>query len=93
MLNNGGPRYKGSSLERQMNQDVLWCVLILILLCLIGAIGCKLWLNIFNNLESPFRTDHSEGIEAFLAFWTYIIILQVSSFLKKVEMWLNYVQL
>ncbi|XP_044255059.1 phospholipid-transporting ATPase VD isoform X2 [Tribolium madens] len=77
MLNNGGPRYKRSSLERQMNQDVLWCVLILIVLCLIGAIGCKLWLNIFNRLEPPFKTEHSEGTEAFLAFWTYIIILQI----------------
>jgi phospholipid-translocating ATPase len=77
MLNNGGPRYKRSALERQMNQDVLWCVLILIVLCLIGAVGCKLWLNLFDRLEPPFRTDDSESMEAFLAFWTYIIILQI----------------
>lgn len=77
MLNNGGPRYKRSTLERQMNQDVLWCVLILIILCLIGAIGCKLWLNLFDKLGYPFRTEYSETMEAFLAFWTYIIILQI----------------
>ncbi|XP_017779873.1 PREDICTED: probable phospholipid-transporting ATPase VD isoform X2 [Nicrophorus vespilloides] len=78
MLNNGGPRYKRSSLEKQMNQDVLWCVLILIFLCVIGAIGCKLWLSTYTNLQEPFRPDgYSDSSEAFLAFWTYIIILQI----------------
>lgn len=77
MLNNGGPRYKRSSLERQMNQDVLWCVLILIILCIIGAIGCKLWLSVFNQWDPPFKSEHEPSFEAFLAFWSYIIILQV----------------
>jgi phospholipid-translocating ATPase len=45
MLNNGGPRYKRSRLERQMNTDVIWCVIILLVLCCLGAIGCKLWLD------------------------------------------------
>lgn len=78
LLNNGGPRYKRSSLEKQMNQDVVWCVLILILMCVLGAIGCKLWLLAFPDLKSPFRED-SDQVESFLAFWTYVIILQVSS--------------
>ena len=26
MLNNGGPRYKRSKLERQMNIEIVWCV-------------------------------------------------------------------
>lgn len=43
MLNNGGPRYKRSKLERQMNMDVIWCVLMLLVMCCIGAVGCKLW--------------------------------------------------
>lgn len=76
MLNNGGPRYKRSSLEKQMNQDVIWCVIILILLCLIGAIGCKLWLNSYDSLPEPYKISSDSG-EAFLAFWTYIIILQI----------------
>uniref|UniRef100_A0AAR5PE88 Phospholipid-transporting ATPase n=1 Tax=Dendroctonus ponderosae TaxID=77166 RepID=A0AAR5PE88_DENPD len=76
LLNNGGPRYKRSSLEKQMNQDVVWCVLILILMCILGAIGCKLWLLAFPDLKSPFR-EESDQIEAFLAFWTYVIILQI----------------
>ena len=39
MLNNGGPRYKRSKLERQINSEVLYCVFILFGLCLIGAVG------------------------------------------------------
>lgn len=43
LLNNNGPRYKRSKLERQMNADVLWCVLILLIMCLFSAIGkCSL---------------------------------------------------
>ncbi|KRT84629.1 hydrolase [Oryctes borbonicus] len=78
MLNNGGPRYKRSSLEKQMNQDVIWCVLTLVILCIIGAVGCKLWLNTYYHLGEPFVSDGmSNSIEAFLAFWTYVIILQI----------------
>ena len=39
LLNNRGPRYKRSKLERQINRDVIWCVVLLILLCCGGAIG------------------------------------------------------
>ena len=39
MLNNNGPRYKRSKLERQMNVDVFWCVIILLVMCLFAAIG------------------------------------------------------
>lgn len=82
MLNNGGPRYKRSALERHMNQDVIWCVLVLIFLCVIGAIGCKLWLQAYPTLKEPFKLEGtSDSAEAFLAFWTYIIILQVTKIL------------
>ena len=39
MLNNGGPRSKRSKLERVMNRDVIWCVILLLLMCMIGSIG------------------------------------------------------
>lgn len=39
MLNNNGPRYKRSKLERQMNVDVFWCVVILLVMCLFAAVG------------------------------------------------------
>ncbi|XP_076273548.1 phospholipid-transporting ATPase VD isoform X2 [Rhynchophorus ferrugineus] len=77
LLNNGGPRYKRSSLEKQMNQDVIYCVLILIFLCIIGAIGCKLWLLSYSDLPEPFRSEYEPSTEAFLAFWIYVIILQI----------------
>ena len=39
MMNNSGPRYKRSQLEKRLNTDVLWCVLLLIIMCLTGAVG------------------------------------------------------
>uniref|UniRef100_A0A8C5RDX0 P-type ATPase N-terminal domain-containing protein n=1 Tax=Laticauda laticaudata TaxID=8630 RepID=A0A8C5RDX0_LATLA len=39
MLNTMGARYKRSKLEKRMNRDILWCVLLLIVMCFIGAIG------------------------------------------------------
>nr|CAD7407488.1 unnamed protein product [Timema cristinae] len=76
MLNNGGPRYKRSELERQMNLDVIWCVLILFVLCIIGAVGCKLWLSSYDVV--PFIPFASDPIyEGMLGFWTFVIILQV----------------
>ncbi|XP_071452403.1 phospholipid-transporting ATPase VD isoform X2 [Hetaerina americana] len=80
MLNNGGPRYKRSALERQMNVDVVWCVVILLVLCIVGAVGCKLWLSSYDDqpFSVPFIPYTSDpAIEGVLAFWTFIIILQV----------------
>lgn len=79
MLNNGGPRYKRSRLERQMNLDIIWCVLILIVLCIVGAVGCKLWLSTFKTTTSvPFLPDfNNSNYEGILTFLTFVIILQV----------------
>ncbi|XP_054000747.1 phospholipid-transporting ATPase VD [Hylaeus anthracinus] len=79
MLNNGGPRYKRSRLEKQMNRDVIWCVVILVVLCVIGATGCRLWLSDYSGLTFvpfiPVLQDPS--YESMLTFWTFVIILQV----------------
>ncbi|XP_053314399.1 phospholipid-transporting ATPase VD [Spea bombifrons] len=82
MLNNSGPRYKRSRLERSLNTDILWCVLILIVMCLIGAFGHGIWLAGFP--ESPiFTIVESSGqqtppaLAGFYMFWTMIILLQV----------------
>ena len=40
MLNDSGTRYKRSQVEKDINKDVVSCVIILFILCLIGAI-CK----------------------------------------------------
>lgn len=47
MLNNGGTRYKRSRLERRMNKEVIWCVVILFVMCLISATGSGLWQNYY----------------------------------------------
>ncbi|KAJ8727251.1 hypothetical protein PYW08_015648 [Mythimna loreyi] len=81
MLNNGGPRYKCSGLEKKMNTDVIWCVLVLLFLCCAGAVGCKMWLDKYyvnNVFNTPFITMVSKpAFEGLLIFWTYIIALQV----------------
>ncbi|XP_026466761.1 probable phospholipid-transporting ATPase VD isoform X2 [Ctenocephalides felis] len=78
MLNNGGPRYKRSKLERQMNTDVIWCVVILIVLCGIGATGCGLWLSSYIGQRVPFLIFEDNPLyEAMLTFWTFIIVLQI----------------
>ncbi|KAM8737013.1 phospholipid-transporting ATPase VD [Acanthopagrus schlegelii] len=77
MMNNSGPRYKRSQLEKRLNTDVLWCVLLLIIMCLTGAVGHGLWVK---NLKDPiFETDTetSPALAGFYVFWTMIIVLQV----------------
>lgn len=78
MLNNSGPRYKRSQLEQQMNYDVIWCVIILLILCVIGAIGCRMWLISFEGKSVYYLPlDYNPNFESFTTFWTFIIILQV----------------
>lgn len=83
MLNNNGPRYKRSKLERFMNRDIIWCIVILLVLCSVGAIGCALWLRSYENRKEvifiPYEQENRyiPAVEGFIAFWTYIIILQV----------------
>ncbi|EEC05352.1 ATPase, putative, partial [Ixodes scapularis] len=83
MLNNSGPRYKRSKLERFMNRDIIWCIVILLFLCSIGALGSALWLRSYEHRKEvifiAYEHDarYNPAIEGFIAFWTYIIILQV----------------
>ncbi|XP_007944174.1 phospholipid-transporting ATPase VA [Orycteropus afer afer] len=83
LLNNNGPRYKRSQLERQMNCDVLWCVLILICMSLFSAIGHGLWVWRHQEKKSSFDVLESDGsslspvIAAVYSFLTMIIVLQV----------------
>ncbi|XP_054996469.1 phospholipid-transporting ATPase VD [Sorex araneus] len=82
MLNNSGPRYKRSKLERRANTDVLWCVLLLVIMCLTGALGNGIWLNRYENIpffNIPEPDGHviSPVLAGFYMFWTMIILLQV----------------
>ncbi|XP_033891147.2 phospholipid-transporting ATPase VD-like isoform X1 [Acipenser ruthenus] len=82
MLNNSGPRYKRSKLERRLNVDVLWSVVLLLLMCLTTAIGHGIWLNNFAE-DPPFVVPEPNGkqthpaLAGFYMFWTMIIVLQV----------------
>lgn len=82
MLNNSGPRYKRSKLERRANTDVLWCVLLLVIMCLTGALGHGIWLSRYENIpffNIPEPDGHiiSPVLAGFYMFWTMIILLQV----------------
>ncbi|XP_006861984.1 PREDICTED: probable phospholipid-transporting ATPase VA [Chrysochloris asiatica] len=83
LLNNNGPRYKRSQLERQMNCDVLWCVFILVCMSLISAIGHGLWVWRYQEKKSLFDVPESDGkalspiLAAVYSFLTMIIVLQV----------------
>ncbi|XP_027691863.1 probable phospholipid-transporting ATPase VD [Vombatus ursinus] len=82
MLNNSGPRYKRSKLERRANTDILWCVLLLISMCFAGALGHGIWLSSYEpvpffNMPEPDGHYLSPALAGFYMFWTMIILLQV----------------
>lgn len=55
------------------------CVIILLVLCIIGAIGCRLWLSSFPKENVYFLPlgNLNANNEAWTTFWTDVIILQV----------------
>ncbi|XP_072486997.1 phospholipid-transporting ATPase VB isoform X2 [Notamacropus eugenii] len=81
MLNNSGPRYKRSKIERRMNIDIFFCVGILFLMCLFGAIGHGLWKGTFSEIPL-FDVPDANGsfppvaLQGFYMFLTMIILLQ-----------------
>ncbi|XP_006897103.1 PREDICTED: probable phospholipid-transporting ATPase VB-like [Elephantulus edwardii] len=82
MMNNSGPRYKRSKIERRMNTDIFFCIGLLFLMCLIGAIGHTLWNGSFEE-HPPFDVPDASGyflpvaLAGFYMFLTMIILLQV----------------
>lgn len=62
-----------------MNRDVKWCVVILTVLCVIGAFGCRLWLSAYMSLSLvPFLPVMQEPFyESILTFLIFVIIFQV----------------
>lgn len=86
LMNNSGPRYKRSKVERDLNLDVVSCVVILFILCFLGGVGCGFWTDrngFFNRHFTPGSTDADQPFvrkpvtEGFIRFWTFVIILQV----------------
>uniref|UniRef100_A0A3Q3IRB2 Phospholipid-transporting ATPase n=1 Tax=Monopterus albus TaxID=43700 RepID=A0A3Q3IRB2_MONAL len=81
MLNNSGARYKRSKLERKLNTDVIFCVILLFTMCLIGAVH-SLWLQALPGVP-PYLVPYSTGqldspaLSGFYMFFTMIILLQI----------------
>uniref|UniRef100_A0A8B9FGU3 Phospholipid-transporting ATPase n=1 Tax=Amazona collaria TaxID=241587 RepID=A0A8B9FGU3_9PSIT len=82
MLNNNGPRYKRSKMERQMNMDIFLCVGLLFVMCLVGAVGHGIWTSNFSE-HPPYDVPDENGnflspfLAGFYMFLTMIILLQV----------------
>ncbi|XP_012500252.1 PREDICTED: probable phospholipid-transporting ATPase VB [Propithecus coquereli] len=82
MLNNSGPRYKRSKIERRMNTDIFFCIGLLFLMCLIGAVGHILWNGTFEE-HPPFDVPEADGsflpfaLQGVYMFLSMIILLQV----------------
>uniref|UniRef100_A0AAX7TYK2 Phospholipid-transporting ATPase n=1 Tax=Astatotilapia calliptera TaxID=8154 RepID=A0AAX7TYK2_ASTCA len=77
MMNNSGPRYKRSKLEKHLNTDILWCVVLLFVMCLTAAIGHGLWMNSFKESIFQVDTETPPALAGFYIFWTMVIVLQV----------------
>lgn len=83
MLNNRGPRYKRSKIEQRMNVDIFFCVGLLFIMCLIGAIGHGVWNGTFVEHPSLYFIPDVNGnylapaLSGFYMFLTMIILLQV----------------
>uniref|UniRef100_A0A663MS95 Phospholipid-transporting ATPase n=1 Tax=Athene cunicularia TaxID=194338 RepID=A0A663MS95_ATHCN len=82
MLNNNGPRYKRSKIERRMNMDIFLCVGLLFMMCLVGAVGHGIWTGNFSEYP-PYDVPDENGnflspvLAGFYMFLTMIILLQV----------------
>ncbi|KGL88978.1 putative phospholipid-transporting ATPase VB [Charadrius vociferus] len=82
MLNNSGPRYKRSKIERRMNTDIFLCVGLLFVMCLVGAVGHGIWTGNFSE-HPPYDVPDANGsflspvLAGFYMFLTMIILLQV----------------
>ncbi|XP_076117823.1 phospholipid-transporting ATPase VD-like isoform X3 [Mytilus galloprovincialis] len=82
MLNNRSPRYKRSKLERRINRDVIYCVVLLLLMCFLSAIMSAVWLGAFEDSTIvpfiPFESEewYNPYFQGFVVFFTYIILFQ-----------------
>uniref|UniRef100_A0A3Q4N7M5 P-type ATPase N-terminal domain-containing protein n=1 Tax=Neolamprologus brichardi TaxID=32507 RepID=A0A3Q4N7M5_NEOBR len=69
--------YKRSKLEKHLNTDILWCVVLLFIMCLTAAIGHGLWMNSFKGSIFQVDTETPPALAGFYIFWTMVIVLQI----------------
>uniref|UniRef100_A0A8C5PZ90 Phospholipid-transporting ATPase n=1 Tax=Leptobrachium leishanense TaxID=445787 RepID=A0A8C5PZ90_9ANUR len=83
MLNNSGPRYKRSKLERRMNINIFCCIGMLFIMCLTGALGYGIWSSKFVGMHPLYDVPEINGtyippaLGGFYMFLTMIILLQI----------------
>eukprot|EP00055_Hartaetosiga_balthica_P014490 m.79730 g.79730 ORF g.79730 m.79730 type:complete len:1237 (+) comp8615_c0_seq1:266-3976(+) len=80
MLNNTGPRSKRSKLEKEMNKQVLYCWILLVVLCTCGGLGAGVWTNSFSGKNVGFVNEEATrepALEGLIRVGTFFIILQV----------------
>uniref|UniRef100_A0A914BYV9 Phospholipid-transporting ATPase n=1 Tax=Acrobeloides nanus TaxID=290746 RepID=A0A914BYV9_9BILA len=83
MLNNGFVRYKRSTLERATNKFIIYCVFILLLMCITGGAGSITWLIHYEAHDKteniPFMVTYAASAvkEGFINFASFIISYQV----------------
>jgi len=90
MLNNNGPRYKRSKIERRMNVDIFLCVGLLFTMCLVGSIGMKHWQKsfvwfLFSTwwlkliLQRQVRSDLELKASGFWTLWSYNVQIKMAN--------------
>ncbi len=88
MLNDKGPRFKKSKLDHVINVEaIIFCALILALMCLFCAIGQWIWTTFAQGPMSPYiPIDESNLLggnillTAVISFLTFVIFYQVLNF-------------
>uniref|UniRef100_A0A8C5H1X7 Phospholipid-transporting ATPase n=1 Tax=Gouania willdenowi TaxID=441366 RepID=A0A8C5H1X7_GOUWI len=80
MLNNNMSRNKRSKLERKLNRDVFFCVILLFVMCLVGSLGHLFWLQALPGVP-PYLVSSADldspSLASFDMFFTMIILLQI----------------
>ena len=83
MLNNKGPRYKRSRLEIMMNLDLVWCILLLIIMCAFCALARAFWKESYAKEQVdqvPFILPGSgywaQTLDIFWDFFVFYILFQ-----------------
>ncbi|CBY21145.1 unnamed protein product [Oikopleura dioica] len=88
VLSNNDPPSKTSYMERLMNRDVIWCVVILLILCMSGAVAGVLWerdartSQLTGNWYIPSEGDSTENknelfLVGFYMFLRMVVLLQI----------------
>lgn len=105
MLNNKGPRYKRSRLEMMMNLDLVWCIVLLIIMCAYCALSRSFWKENYSKRQIdrvpfiiPGRGYWAQTLDIIWDFFVFYILFQMIipislyvtiEFIKLGQIWLT----